>query len=84
MTPRIILPPPRASSTRTSLFALVLTGCLAAPWNGTAGDLVLRKGDRVAIVGDSITEQKQYSKFMELYLLACVPELDLTTTTWPS
>ncbi|MFT5128482.1 MAG: lysophospholipase L1-like esterase [Rhodothermales bacterium] len=43
-----------------------------------AQDLVLKKGDRVAIVGDSITEQKQYSKFMELYLLACVPQLDLT------
>jgi lysophospholipase L1-like esterase len=31
----------------------------------------------VAIVGDSITEQKQYSKFIELYLTACLPELDL-------
>lgn len=28
-------------------------------------------GSRVAIVGDSITEQKLYSKFMEAYLLAC-------------
>lgn len=28
---------------------------------------------RLAIVGDSITEQKQYSRFMELYLTACAP-----------
>lgn len=28
-------------------------------------------GARVAIIGDSITEQKLYSKFMEAYLLAC-------------
>ncbi len=38
---------------------------------------VLEKGDRLAIVGDSITEQKQYSKFMETYLLACTPQLDV-------
>lgn len=39
---------------------------------------VLKRGDRVAIVGDSITEQKLYSRFMEDYLLACVPQLDLS------
>ena len=39
---------------------------------------VLKRGDRVAIVGDSITEQKLYSRFMEDYLLACVPQLELS------
>lgn len=38
---------------------------------------VLEKGDRLAIIGDSITEQKLYSKFMETYLLACYPDLDI-------
>ncbi|MDB4657165.1 SGNH/GDSL hydrolase family protein [Verrucomicrobiales bacterium] len=38
---------------------------------------VLEKGDRIAIVGDSITEQKLYSKFIETYLLACTPQWDL-------
>lgn len=38
---------------------------------------VLRRGARVAVVGDSITEQKLYSKFLELYLLVCLPDLDL-------
>jgi lysophospholipase L1-like esterase len=42
-----------------------------------AGELLLKKGDRLAIVGDSITEQKQYSRFIEDYLLACTPELGL-------
>ena len=42
-----------------------------------AAELVLKKGDRLAIVGDSITEQKQYSRFIENYLLACTPELGL-------
>lgn len=34
-------------------------------------------GDRVAIVGDSITEQKLYSKYVEAYLLACSGLKDL-------
>src|SRR3982751_4040296 len=32
---------------------------------------------RVAIVGDSITEQKIYSKFIETYLLACTGRTDI-------
>jgi lysophospholipase L1-like esterase len=39
--------------------------------------LTLKKGDRLAIVGDSITEQKLYSRYMEDYLAACTPQLDL-------
>ena len=60
------------------VFAIILGACLSLPSAGISKDLILKKGDRVAIVGDSITEQKQYSRFIELYLLACVPELDLT------
>src|ERR1043165_2796111 len=37
--------------------------------------LVLKKGDRLAICGDSITEQKMYSRIIETYLTVCVPEL---------
>ena len=33
---------------------------------------------RVAIIGDSITEQKLYSKFIETYLLACTGRKDIT------
>ena len=40
--------------------------------------LVLRQGDRLAICGDSITEQKMYSRIMEDYLTMCVPELGMT------
>ena len=40
--------------------------------------LVLRRGDRLAICGDSITEQKMYSRIMEDYLTMCVPELRIT------
>src|SRR5947199_104071 len=37
----------------------------------------LKQGDFVAIAGDSITEQKQYSVFIEDYLLMCKPQPDL-------
>ncbi len=43
----------------------------------TAG-MLLKKGDRLAICGDSITEQKQYSLLLETYLTACYPELEIT------
>src|SRR5207237_6438762 len=42
------------------------------------GGLLLKKGDRLAICGDSITEQKMYSRIMETYLTVCVPELEIT------
>ncbi len=40
--------------------------------------LVLKTGDRLAICGDSITEQKMYSRIMETYLAACVPQLEIS------
>ena len=40
--------------------------------------LLLKKGDRLAICGDSITEQKQYSRIMEDYLTMCAPELKIS------
>jgi lysophospholipase L1-like esterase len=39
---------------------------------------ILKEGDRLAICGDSITEQKMYSRIMEDYLTMCVPELKIT------
>ncbi len=42
------------------------------------GPLLLQPGDRLAIIGDSITEQKMYSRIIETYLTACVPELKIT------
>ncbi len=40
--------------------------------------LVLREGDRLAICGDSITEQRMYSRVMETYLTVAVPQLKIT------
>jgi len=40
--------------------------------------LYLKPGDRLAICGDSITEQKMYSRIIETYLTACVPQMQIT------
>lgn len=44
----------------------------------------LAPGNKIAIIGDSITEQKLYSKFMEAYLHACtgVPDLHVFQFGW--
>jgi lysophospholipase L1-like esterase len=67
----------------TRVVAVLITiAILAAPAilgaaEQTEAKLVLKKGDRLAIVGDSITEQKMYSRYMEDYLTVATPELDL-------
>jgi lysophospholipase L1-like esterase len=62
---------------KRSLFACLLI-TLIAPL-ASAEPAGLRDGDRVAIVGDSITEQKLYSVFIEDYLLMCRPKQHLQT-----
>src|ERR1019366_2072294 len=39
----------------------------------------LRPHDRLAICGDSITEQKMYSRIMETYITVALPEMDVST-----
>ncbi len=41
-------------------------------------DLLLQPGDKLAIIGDSITEQKMYSRIIETYLTVCAPQLKIT------
>jgi lysophospholipase L1-like esterase len=41
--------------------------------------LLLKKDDRLAICGDSITEQKMYSRMMETYITVALPELNVST-----
>lgn len=57
-----------AALTLVSTSAAFSLGAQAAP---------LPPNARVAIIGDSITEQKQYSKFIDTYLLACTGRSDI-------
>lgn len=62
------------------LAAILLAAAAALP----AAEPLLRAGDRVAVIGDSITEQKLYSRFIEVYLLASsgVADLDVAQFGW--
>ncbi len=44
----------------------------------SAGPLVLQRGDRVAFFGDSITQQRLYTRFVEEYGLTRFPDWKLT------
>jgi lysophospholipase L1-like esterase len=75
---------------RTRNLAAALLLFLLAPLAQQAAPLLLRPGDKLAVCGDSITEQKRYSVFIEDYLLACQPAAGLSAvqfgwggdTTW--
>lgn len=61
----------RAWLAALSLFAAASLSRAAGP--------VLREGDLVAVCGDSITEQKLYSLYIQQYLMFCRPEANLMT-----
>jgi lysophospholipase L1-like esterase len=71
-----------------SLVAAAAFGSAAVGTSARAADAAaataaaggLKDGDHVAVVGDSITEQKQYSVFIEAYLVACQPAKGLSAT----
>src|SRR5262249_13418503 len=43
-----------------------------------AGDFFFKPNDRIVFLGDSITEQYQYSTYIELYLTTRFPDWNLT------
>ena len=55
---------------RARVFGLALAVAAAGAF---AGEAKLQEGDFVAVCGDSITEQKLYSVYIEDYLLMCQP-----------
>jgi lysophospholipase L1-like esterase len=54
--------------------ALLLAFVTAAPAAEPSKDFYFKKGDRVVFLGDSITEQYQYSTYIELYLTTRFPD----------
>lgn len=68
---------PRLSRVLCALYILLIAGSV---WAQSA----INPGARVAIIGDSITEQKLYSNYVECYLLACsgVPDLKVMQFGW--
>jgi len=65
---------------KRSLVAFVLLLALLFACRSANAQTRLKDGDYVAIIGDSITEQRLYSLYIEDYLLMCRPALDLRAT----
>lgn len=61
---------------RTLFSTIVILATLVAP--AAAQDFFFKPKDRIVFLGDSITEQYQYSTYIELYLTTRFPEWDLT------
>jgi lysophospholipase L1-like esterase len=57
-----------------SLLSLVLVSAPLAAADKTKKDFFFHKGDRIVFLGDSITEQYQYSTDIELYLTTRFPD----------
>jgi lysophospholipase L1-like esterase len=57
------------------LFTLLATALLAT--SAVAGDFLIKDGDRVVFLGDSITEQRLYTTYIEAYTLTRHPDWKL-------
>ncbi len=51
---------------------------VAAPAGGTPGTFYLKDGDRVVFYGDSITDQRLYTVYAELYAVTRYPSLNVS------
>jgi len=63
------------TSFRRTLFSLVALALLAV--SAVAADFFIKDGDRVVFLGDSITEQRLYTTYIEAYALTRHPEWKL-------
>ncbi|MEI6168102.1 MAG: SGNH/GDSL hydrolase family protein [bacterium] len=58
--------------------ALVALAIMAATLTSNAADFFLKDGDKVVIMGDSITEQHLYSNYVETWILTRFPAWNIT------
>lgn len=73
--PSILLAQAPALETKSTDSLFANFSPLKAP---AVNGLLLHKGDRLAICGDSITEQHTYSRILETYLTVCAPQLKVS------
>ena len=59
-------------------FLLLLNVSFSLALSGIAGDFLIKDGDRVVFLGDSITEQRLYTTYIEAYALTRHPNWKLT------
>src|SRR2546422_4395140 len=59
-------------------FFVFVTVVLGLAFSVIAGDFFIKDGDRVVFLGDSITEQRLYTTYIEAYALTRFPQWKLT------
>lgn len=64
------------TSIRCGMFLAVLMGVGSAAV--AQANFALREGDRVVFYGDSITDQKRYTSFVETYVVTRFPKMNVT------
>jgi len=57
---------------------LMLAGLLAGSVQSAEPLLQLRSGDRISFIGNTLADRMQHSAWLETYLHALHPDLDLT------
>jgi lysophospholipase L1-like esterase len=65
-----------------ALWSVAAAAQIGSPEKAAPAALFSQPGARLAVCGDSITEQHFYSRFIELYLTVCVPELKVRQCHW--
>src|SRR5207244_3890755 len=68
------VPPPTGVPSMRRLLAVAVVAFAATPLLAQPKDFFFQPNDRVVFLGDSITEQYQYSSYMELYLTTRFPK----------
>ncbi len=66
------------SNSRSILFFFAFVACLAGRSGAQETKLELRKGDHVAIIGNTIADRMQHHGWLETYLQALHPDLELS------
>ena len=61
---------------RTALVWVLVSGLASPVW--ADGPFAIKDGDRVVFYGDSITDQRLYTTFVETYIVTRFPTLDVT------
>ncbi|HVX14043.1 MAG TPA: SGNH/GDSL hydrolase family protein [Pirellulales bacterium] len=63
---------------RSSFALLTVTLAVLSPAFAPAAEFFFRDGDRVVIIGDSITEQHLYSNYVEMWTVSRFPKWNIT------
>lgn len=78
MRNRTVVSSPEATTMIKPIFSFLASAAVLLAGSVNAADFAIRDGDRVVFLGDSITEQRLYTTYIEAYALTRHPDWKLT------